>query len=83
MILAGLREQNPRMMVCSCGHECAAGCWHDPFVLLVYGDGWMSLGHHLHTGILPFHDSEYYPGEELDFGDFARAQGADPAGDGV
>ena len=59
MILPGLRGQNPHVMVRSCGHECAAGCWHDPFVFWVYGDGLMSLGHHLHTGILPFCDSEY------------------------
>ena len=82
MILPGLWGLNPHMTVCSCGNECAAGCWHDPFVLWEYGDGLMSLGQLLHTGILLFHDSEY-PAEELDFGDFARAQGADPARDGV
>ena len=82
VILPGLRGQNPHVAVCSCGHECADGCWHDPFVLWEYGDGLMSLGWHLHTGILLFHDSEC-PAEELDFGDFARAQGAEPAHGGV
>ena len=82
MILPGLWGHNPHMTVCSCGHECAAGCWHDPFVLWEYGDGLMSVEHHLHTGILPFHDSEYLT-ERQDFGDFAVAQGAEPARDGV
>ena len=77
--LPGLRGQKLNVTVCSCGHECAAGWWHDPFVLWVYGDGLMSLGHHLHTEILLFHITEY-PAGELDFGDFARAlQGAEPA----
>ena len=80
--LPELRGQNPHVMVCSCSHECADSCWHDPCALWVYGHGWMSLGHHLHTGILFFHAAEY-PAEEVDFGDFARAQGAEPARDGV
>ena len=43
----------------------------------------MSLGHDLHTGILLFHTAEY-PSEELDFGDFARAQeGRTTTRDGV
>ena len=82
MILPGIRRQNPHVMVCSCRHECADSCWHVPFVLCVYGDGLMSLEHHLHTGIYLF-CVQKHPAEELDFGDFARAQGAEPAHDGV
>ena len=82
MVLPGLKGQNPHVIGCSCGHECADRCWHAPFVLWEYGHGLMSLGHHLHTGVLLFHASEY-AAEELDFGGFARAQGAEPARDWV
>ena len=82
MIFQGLRGQTPHVMVCSCGHECADSCWHVPFGLWVYGKQLMSLGHDLHTGILPFQAQEYLA-EEVDFGDFAGAQGAEPTCDGA
>ena len=84
MILPGIKAQNQHTMVCSYSHDGADDCcWHVPFALWVYGHGLRSLGHNLHTGIQPFHASEY-PAEELDFGDlFARNHRAEPPRDGV
>ena len=65
MILPGINGHNQHKRVCSCGHGADGCCWHVSFVLWVYGHGLRSLGHNLHTGIQPFHVSDY-PVQDLD-----------------